>query len=326
MLSRSKIRSSISSFAIITLAASALLAGTNAAGQNKPSKGPAPASPPAAAPIQTEKDVATIQDQLIKLLRQSPTLTMVVARDPSLLSNQDYVTKNNPQLAEFLAAHPDVARNPDYYLFNNLKRDGEGPDVALQRAAWPEMYRGYHERTGWDEVVSDMPPVLGLGTFFIATFFTIRMVLENRRWGRIFKLQSDVHGRLIDKFSSNQELAAYMETEAGKRFLEAAPIPMNLGTEQRVPNAVARVLTPVQVGVVLVLLGIGFLLLRHAGPDMDTPMLVLGTVTMMPGIGFIISAGITWVLAARLGLMPTRPQTTYAAGKFDAPFGSTDRQ
>jgi hypothetical protein len=33
-------------------------------------------------------------------------------------------------------------------------------------------------------------------------------------------------------------------------------------------------------------------------------MLILGTVVLMPGIGFIISAGITWMLAARLGLMP----------------------
>ena len=120
-----------------------------------------------------------------------------------------------------------------------------------------------------------------------------------------------------------------METEAGRKFLEAAPIPVNLGTEQRVPNAVARVLTPVQIGVVLVLLGIGFLLLRHAGPDMETPMLVLGTVTLMPGIGFIISAGITWLLASRLGLMPPRQEPPYgtpAAGKYDAPFGSTERQ
>jgi hypothetical protein len=321
------IRSRIVSFAIITVAGSALLTGTHASGQTPPAKAPAHAAEPqVAAPIQTEKDVAAIQDQLIKLLRQSPTLTMVVARDPSLLSNQDYVTRNNPQLAEFLVAHPDVARNPDYYLFNNLKRDGEGPDVALQRAAWPEMYRGQHERTGWDELVSDLPPVMALGAFLISAFWIIRMVLENRRWSRIFKLQSDVHGRLIDKFSSNQELAAYMETEAGRRFLEAAPIPMNLGPEQRVPNAVARVLTPVQVGVVMVLLGIGFLLLRHAGPDMETPMLVLGTVTLMPGIGFIISAGLTWGLAARLGLMPTRPEPPYATGKLDAPFGSTDRR
>ena len=322
------IHSRIVSFAIVTIAGSALLAGTHAPAQTpsaKAARNPAPTVVPAA-PTQSDRDVASIQEQLIRLLRQSPTLTMVVARDPSLLANHDYVARYNPQLAEFLTAHPEVGLSPDYYLFNNLKRDGEGPDVALERAAWPEMYRGHRERTGWDELANDMPPILGLGTFFVAAFWILRMVLENRRWGRIFKLQSDVHGRLIDKFSSNQELAAYMETEAGRRFLEAAPIPMNLGSEQRVPNAVARVLTPVQVGVVLVLLGIGFLFLRHASPEMDTPMLVLGTVTLMPGIGFIISAGLTWALAARLGLMPPRQQSPYGAGKFDAPFGSTDRQ
>jgi hypothetical protein len=135
-------------------------------------------------------------------------------------------------------------------------------------------------------------------------------------------MQNQVHTKLIEKFSNSQELAAYMETDAGKRFLEAAPIPVNLGTEQRVPNAVARVLTPVQIGIVMVLLGIGFLLLRHAEPDMNTPMLVLGTLILMPGIGFIISAGITWLLASRLGLMPPHPD----ADRFDATPLGTERR
>ena len=95
-----------------------------------------------------------------------------------------------------------------------------------------------------------------------------------------------------------------METEAGKRFLEAAPIPIGFEQDQRMPNAVARVLNPLQIGVVLVLLGVGFFLLRNVNADMHIPMLVLGTVAMMPGIGFILSAGITWVLAGRLGLIP----------------------
>jgi hypothetical protein len=38
-------------------------------------------------------------------------------------------------------------------------------------------------------------------------------------------------------------------------------------------------------------------------------MLVFGTLALMPGIGFIISAGVTWVLAGRLGLMPENPKT-----------------
>jgi len=157
----------------------------------------------------------------------------------------------------------------------------------------------------------------------LALLWLTRAFLENRRWGRIFKLQSEVHGRLIDKFTSNQELALYMESEAGKRYLEAAPIPVGFEPDQRVPNAVARVLTPLQIGIVLVLLGTGLLSLRHASVDMDIPMLVFGTVTLMPGIGFIISAGITWLLAARLGLMPENPT---ANDKLERPFSSQGRQ
>ena len=41
--------------------------------------------------------------------------------------------------------------------------------------------------------------------------------------------------------------------------------------------------TPLQAGIVMVLLGIGLLSLRHAGPDMDTPMLFFGTVGVDAG-------------------------------------------
>jgi len=63
--------------------------------------------------------------------------------------------------------------------------------------------------------------------------------------------------------------------------------------------------------------------LRHAGPDMETGMTVLGTLALMPGIGFILSAGATWVLAHRLGLMPEK-EVVGTGGA--APFGSQGRQ
>lgn len=317
-------QSKIFSLAVVAVAGAAMMAGTHGAAQTKAAKEEAPAAVAAPAPIPTDRDVASTQDELIKLLRLSPTLTTVVARDPSLLSNQEYVAKNNPQLAAFLAAHPEVGRNPDYYLFTHLRRDGSDPDEALERAVWPDVYRSQPDNNGMREFMSDLPPFLAFATFLAAAIWVVRLIIENRRWNRIFKMQSEVHGRLIDKFGTNQELAAYMQTEAGKRFLEAAPIPVNFGPEQRVPNAVARVLTPVQIGVVMVLLGIGFLALRNAGTDMHTPMLVLGMVVLMPGIGFIISAGITWVLATRMGLMP--PRFEPGTDRFDAPFGSGGRQ
>ena len=176
--------------------------------------------------------------------------------------------------------------------------------MALERTVWPQMGRPEPYHTDVIQIVAPIAALLAFACFLIALVWLIRMLVETRRWNRAFKLQSDVHSRLIDKFSSNQELAAYMQTDAGRRFLEAAPIPMGAATGQRMPSAVARVLTPVQVGVVMVLLGIGLLLLRNAGPDMGVPMLVLGTVILMPGIGFILSAAVAWALAGRLGLMP----------------------
>src|ERR1700674_5330656 len=41
-------------------------------------------------PQMSEKDLAALQDELLQVLRVSPTLAEVVARDPSLLSNADY--------------------------------------------------------------------------------------------------------------------------------------------------------------------------------------------------------------------------------------------
>jgi hypothetical protein len=220
-----------------------------------------------------------------------------------------------------LVAHPEVVRNPDFYLFTHAdSRDGSR-DEALERAIWPQYQQP--RRDGWN--ANDIfPPIAGMlafACFLGAVVWLIRQFLENRRWSRIFKLQSEVHGRLIDKFSSTQELASYMGTEAGRRFLEAAPIPVGFEPEQRVPNAIARVLTPLQVGIVLVLLGIGFFMLRNIRPEAHQPMLILGTITLMPGLGFIISAGITWVLAGRLGLMPKSSHNSLAA-----PFDSRNEQ
>jgi hypothetical protein len=310
-------------WALRSVAASALLLAALGGAQTKPATpatAAAAAALPAALPVPTDKDFYVTQQQLIKLLRLSPTLTSVVEHDPSLLANQDYVSRNNPELAQFLLAHPQISRNPEFYLFTQMDGQGERRDQALQRAVWPELVqppRGQDHDDALNSIVAMCLAALAFACFLGALIWLIRQFLENRRWSRIFKLQSEVHGKLIDKFGSSQELAAYMETEAGKRFLEAAPIPVGFEPQQPIPNAVARVIIPLQIGIVLVLLGVGCLLLRYAGPGMRTPMLVFGTLSLMPGLGFIISAGITWVLAARLGLMPESPK---------APFGSREQQ
>jgi hypothetical protein len=260
--------------------------------------------PNESAPAQmSEKDVAVLQDQLLQLLRVTPTLAEVVAQDPSLLSNAEYVNRYNPQLANFLQAHPEIAHNPDFYLFNNLHGEHEPPAQTLERKLWPQMSESQGSSVSRD-LVDDGIPFLVFLCILGALLWLVHVLLENRRWNRIFKLQTDVHGKLIERFGTSQEVLTYMSTEAGKRFLEATPIAVGIEPSQPMPSPVARVLTPLQIGIVMTLLGLGLIFLRHSIPDGAAPLLLLGTVILMPGLGFIISAGVTWVLGRHLGLMP----------------------
>jgi len=280
---------------------SLVLLSTNSAAQAAKAAAPRPNATPTA----SSKDVSALQDQLLELLRLSPTLAEVVARDPSLLANQEYVERNNPELAAFLRDHSEIAQNPDFYLFNNLHSQGEQPSETLERKLWPQMEAPRNSNVQ-SELISDGIPFMVFLCILGALLWLTHVLLENRRWNRIFKLQTDVHGKLIERFGTSQEVLTYMGTEAGKRFLEATPIAVGFERQEPVPSPVARVLTPLQIGVVMTLLGLGLILVRYSVPDAAAPLLVLGTIVLTPGLGFIISAAITWELARRLGLMPNQ--------------------
>lgn len=256
------------------------------------------AATPSATPVVSDEQLSATREQLFKLLRLSPKLTSVVARDPSLLANQDYVNHNNPELGQFLQQHPEIARNPDFYLF----AEGEGPgnrEQRLEQVVWPDLrFQGHIDYT------SEYMAFVTFVCVVIALIWLLRVFLENRRWGRIIRLQSDVHTKLLDRFGTSQELLTYMNTEAGKRFLESTPISTGYGTAPQTKMSLMRILTPLQLGVVLMLLGTGFILLRsNTHLDAEGPFLVLGTLGLMLGLGFIISAGLAYLLAKHMGLL-----------------------
>lgn len=76
--------------------------------------------PAVSAPNAADDDPAETQNKLMSLLRLTPTLTEVVAHDPSLLADQAYISHKNPELAKFLQTHPEAARNPEFYRFSGF--------------------------------------------------------------------------------------------------------------------------------------------------------------------------------------------------------------
>ena len=118
--------SSTSSRILRSIALGAILCGSFSAAHSQ-------AAPAPVTSVSSDEDVANTRDQLLKLLKISPTLTQVIAADPSLLANQDYVNRNNPELGRFLLAHPEVGRNPDFYLFADLPHNGGPRREQLER-------------------------------------------------------------------------------------------------------------------------------------------------------------------------------------------------
>lgn len=248
----------------------------------------------------TPQDLGTTQQRLMELLRVTPTLADVVSSDPSLLSDQQYVAKSNPELAAFLEQHPEIGRNPSFWLFSELRTPRQ------ERYQILEPKRGFEPRrfeaSPGSRVLDQLAPPFVTLMLLIALAWVIRTLVESRRWTKVFALQSEVHAKLIDRFATSQELLGYMETDAGRRFLEASPI-VTETESRRMPNLISRMMATLQVGLVLTLLGAGLLGLRNAVGDAGTSMLVLGILALMPGIGLILSAGALWVLGRRLNLM-----------------------
>lgn len=250
------------------------------------------------------EDVEATREQLFKLLRISPKLTTVIARDPSLLGDEQYVSRSNPELEQFLQAHPEIIRSPEFYLFAR-PNDGRkfNRESRLEEAVWPDFDQRQQPQA---RLGPDFLAFLVFLCILLSLLWLIRVLVENRRWTRIFSQQSEAQNKLFEKFGSSEELLRYMQSDAGKRLLEPIPIPASLASGTQWNTPLARVLTPLQLGIVLILVGSGFLLLAGRGIADPVPLTVVGVLTLMLGVGLVISAVIAWGVGKHFGLLPAK--------------------
>ena len=224
-----------------------------------------------------------------EVLDRYPRLNKVISRDPSLLTNQEYIATNAPGLWEFLQKHPELATDPEFFLAGRLKRGGfddgnSPPDPVSMR------------------ILNDIWPFLVFVVIVGALLWIMRTIMENRRWTRLAKVQAEAHNKLLERFGSSQELLAYMATEPGKKFLESAPIPVDLEPQAKFSAPLSRILWSTQLGLILALAGSGLLYIRGSVVGGDEPLLVFGTLGLTFGIGFILSAAFSYGLSKHLGL------------------------
>ena len=134
----------------------------------------------------------------------------------------------------------------------------------------------------------------------------VKMLVDHRRWLRLSKVQVEVHTKLLDRFTSNDDLMAYIQTPAGRKFLESAPISVEDAQPRHVGAPFGRIFWSVQAGTVLLLAGIGLQIIgqRQQWDEIAQPLSSMGILVVAVGVGFLISAVASYFLSRRLGLLP----------------------
>ena len=226
-----------------------------------------------------------VREQFTRVLQQHPDeLWMLLKLDPALLTNDAFMS-GYPEVQEFLARHPEIHRNPRFYL---------------SRFSSPAQ-----DRSVLDGVLELLAVLGGISLSVVALGWLIRTLIEQKRWKQLSRTQSEVHNKILDRFSTSEQLLEYIRTPAGGKFLESAPIPLYVERPPsgRASTLATRIVWSVQLGVVIAIAGLGMLLLSAVfEKDSSQGLLALGGIALCVGAGFIASALVSLYLSRRLGL------------------------
>lgn len=250
-----------------------------------------------------QRDARETRERLRQVLEQyPPTLQRVLQLDPSLLRDERYLAAY-PALQAYLLAHPEVAHNPAYF-FGEAEWQERVTDPSIQAMLT------------WSRVSESVTMFLVFLTIVFAMAWLVRTMMDYRRWLRVSKVQAEAHAKLLDRLTSNDELLTYVQSSAGRKFLESAPIPLEATGPRQLAAPFGRILWSVQAGLVLAFAGLGLQYAStHLSEHSAVPLAVLGIVALTLGAGFVASAVVAYALSRRLGLLDASGTSAGPAGR-----------
>lgn len=251
---------------------------------------------------ESNEKIGRTRDELWMLLQQyPPRLGEVLKLDPSLLSNEGYLSPY-PEIRAFLGRHPEVARDPGYF-FGNVSSELE---ELKRRASEAELENRYNRRSTTETLLNTLIPFAIFFAVIGILGWLIRRFQEHRQWLRVWRTQSEAHSKLMDRMTSNEDMLAYLNTPAGKRFFESSWMPPVESTPVRPSVPVTRIIWSVQAGLLLLLGGISLRFVYGdpaLGPEDLVTLNIFSVVAIGLGVSFILGAAASFMISARLGLI-----------------------
>lgn len=240
-------------------------------------------------PAVEAQDARKVRQDFVDVVKKyPPSLGRILKLDPGLMQNDAYVAPY-PALMAFLKEHPEIHRNPAFYL------------EPIEGNYYSNYYRSESAQI-WENMM------IGVSVFFVVTtiLFTlawiVRTLIDYRRWHRLSRVQAEAHAKLLDRFTANDELIAYVQSPAGAKFLQSAPISLDPGA-QTLGAPFARILWSVQAGLVLGAGGLGlYFVSGRLVEEVSQPVFTMGVLALSLGVGFVMSAVVSFLLSKKLGL------------------------
>jgi hypothetical protein len=141
------------------------------------------------------------------------------------------------------------------------------------------------------------PEIIVVPTVFGVFGWTVWTITTNIRRAKTARIVADLHGKFLEKCSVSQDLMGYVQSDAGRRFLESA------ANEQT--NPAARILNAIQAGTILSLLGGALIIVSNLHHEVEAQeiLVTLGYLVLALGLGFLVSAAISYGLCRSWGLL-----------------------
>jgi hypothetical protein len=193
--------------------------------------------------------------------------------------------------------HPEIAHNPSFFVGQAVDR--YTPELNSRTQALREI----------QEAFVGLLVFCGLMGVVGSIVYLLRGVTDHKRWVAATKIQTEAHNKLFDRLTSNDDLMTYLQSPAGQRYLQFAPALPEAGP-RAVSAPIGRIMWSAQTGIVVALGGVGLAATRSFVIDeLAQPLMVIALFAMSVGVGFIISAMVSYGLSKHLGLLtPPRPE------------------
>jgi hypothetical protein len=141
-------------------------------------------------------------------------------------------------------------------------------------------------------------PMVITVSFFAMIAWIVYVIVDGKRRRERLKVFTDFHGKLMDRMTSPAEFGAFMQSPGGQRFLAT------LQTERGGPKV--AIMRSVHTGTIMLALSIGLLFLQRLdlwNSEARAFVVFMGVIVLALGVGFLVSAGLSWRLGRSLGVM-----------------------